>query len=201
MRKALTIRKIRFLIYLASKSTRRQQILTNMNIPFRVVSTPYRERFLKNKTPTALAIHHARAKARKAIIPFRARFILAGDTIVWCRNRFLGKPKNRSEALRMIRTLSGRSHAVYTGLVLWDRKSGQMFEGCAKTRVWIKRLSDREVRQYVDTINPFDKAGAYAIQEKPRIVKKIQGSHSNVVGLPRELLRKMLDKILKRAEY
>jgi len=129
------------------------------------------------------------------VFPKAARFVLGGDTIVWHHGRGLGKPKSRAEALRMLRGLVGKKHAVYTGLAIWDRKIGRVLTGCAKTDVWMKPVVEAWLQNYVDTIHPFDKAGAYAIQAKLKIVRKIQGSYSNVVGLPKELLRKMLKEL------
>lgn len=91
----------------------------------------------------------------------------------------------------MLRGLAGRKHAVYSGLALLDLRTGNMFTGCAKTDVWMKPVDEAWLQKYVDLIHPFDKAGAYAIQSRPKIVRKIRGSYSNVVGLPKELLRKM----------
>lgn len=95
----------------------------------------------------------------------------------------------------MLRGLAGKKHAVYTGLAIWDRKTGKMRTGYAKTEVWMKPVGEAWLEKYVDTLHLFDKAGAYAIQARPKIVQKIRGSYSNVVGLPKELLRKMLKEI------
>jgi septum formation protein len=100
----------------------------------------------------------------------------------------------------MLRGLQGKKHAVYTGLAIWDRKTGHMLTGCAKTGVWMKPAGEAWLEKYVDTIHPFDKAGAYAIQARIKIVRKIEGSYSNVVGLPKELLRKMLKELEKRSD-
>ena len=137
-------------------------------------------------------MRHAIGKARKAVLPKSARFVLGGDTIVWHRGRGLGKPKTRAEALRMLRGMAGKKHAVYTGLAIWDRKTGDMLTGCARTDVWMKPVGETWLAKYVDLIHPYDKAGAYAIQARLKIVRRIRGSYSNVVGLPKELLRKML---------
>ena len=121
--------------------------------------------------------------------------MLGGDTIVWHHGRELAKPGTRSEALHMLRRLVGRKHIVYTGLALWDRQRDLILTGFATTDVWMKPVSEEWLQRYVDAIHPFDKAGAYAIQAHHKIVRRIQGSYSNVVGLPRELLRKMLKEI------
>ena len=190
----------RRIIYLASRSFRRQELLKDFKVPFKVVPSAYRERGCRRTAPEVLCVRHATGKVRNAVLPQAARFVLGGDTIVWHHGRGLGKPRNRAEALRMLRGLAGKKHAVYTGLAIWDRSTGCMLTGCAKTDVWMKPVGEAWLQKYVDTIHPFDKAGAYAIQAQLKIVRKIQGSHSNVVGLPKELLGKMLKEIGQRSD-
>lgn len=191
--------KRNFFLYLASQSARRQQILTDLRIPFKVVSSAYHEYPCPKKSPRILSVEHAVGKVRKAVLPATARWVLGGDTIVWFKGHGLGKPKTRQEALRVLKRLSGKRHAVYTGLALWDRVTDEILTGCAKTEVWMKPFSVEQIENYVDTIHPYDKAGAYAIQASPKIVRKIQGSYSNVVGLPKELLRSLIRKITRRS--
>lgn len=190
----------RLTLYLASQSSRRQELLKELHIPYKVVPSAYRERWCRKTAPGVLCVRHAIGKARRAVLPRTARFVLGGDTIVWHYGRGLGKPRNRAEALRVLRELAGKKHAVYTGLAIWDRKTGYVLTGYAKTDVWMKPVGEAWLQKYVDTIHLFDKAGAYAIQGRIKIVRKIQGSYSNVVGLPKELLRKMLKEIGKRSD-
>ena len=185
----------RWIIYLASQSSRRQELLDDLKISFKVVPSAYRERWCRKTAPEILCVRHAIGKARKAVLPKIARFVLGGDTIVWYQGRGLGKPRTRAEALQMLRGLAGKCHAVYTGLAIWDRKTGNMLTGCAKTDVWMKPVEEPWLEKYVDAIHPYDKAGAYAIQARLKIVRKIRGSYWNVVGLPKELLRKMLKEL------
>ncbi len=192
--------RCRWIIYLASQSSRRQELLKDLKVSFKVVPSAYRERWCRKSVPEVLCVRHAIGKARKAVLPQAARFVLGGDTIVWHQGRGLGKPRSRAEALRMLRGLAGKKHAVYTGLAIWDRKTGSVLTGCAKTDVWMKPVGEAWLQKYVDTIHPFDKAGAYAIQVQLKIVRKIQGSYSNVVGLPKELLRKMLNAIGQKSD-
>lgn len=185
----------RWKLYLASRSSRRQELLTRMKIPFKAVPSRYRERWCRKTAPEILCVRHAIGKARKAVLPRSARFVLGGDTIVWHHGRGLGKPRTKAEALRMLRGLSGKRHAVYTGLAILDRKTGGVLTGCAKTDVWMRPVGAAWLETYVARIHPFDKAGSYAIQAPLKIVRKIRGSYSNVVGLPKELLRKMLKEL------
>ncbi|OGW88602.1 MAG: septum formation protein Maf [Omnitrophica bacterium RIFCSPLOWO2_01_FULL_50_24] len=179
-------------LYLASQSLRRAQILRRMNVPFRVVRSAYREKRLGRNRPELVAIRHACGKALQAIVPKGARLIVGADTVVWCRGRIFGKPLSHQAAHQMLFTLSGRVHRVYTGVVLWDRAEKRLRIGAAESRVKIKRLSPKLIKEYLARINPFDKAGSYAIQLGPKIVERIEGSYTNVMGLPRELVRAML---------
>lgn len=187
-------------LYLASQSSRRQELLTGMKVPFKVIPSDYRERWCRKTAPEILCVRHAIGKARKALLPRAARFVMGGDTIVWHQGHGFGKPGTRAKALGMLRRLAGRKHAVYTGLAIWDRKTGCLITGCAKTDVWMKPVREAWLQKYVDDIHSFDKAGAYAIQESPKIVRKIRGSYSNVVGLPKELFRKMLKEMKRRSD-
>ncbi len=134
-------------------------------------------------------------KAVRARLPRKARFVLGADTVVWCHQKVLGKPRNLRGALSMLTLLSGRVHEVYTALALRDRKRGEWVLGYAKTRVHMKSFNADQIKKYFSRVNPLDKAGAYAIQEGPRIVKRIEGSRSNVIGLPLALLKKILRAI------
>ncbi len=98
----------------------------------------------------------------------------------------------------MLRSIQGRSHWVYTGLVLWNREKGRFKKGCVTTRVWVKKMSPENIRRYMQKVHPLDKAGSYGIQEGPAIVQKIRGSYSNVVGLPVELLKEWLRREVKK---
>lgn len=183
------------ILYLASQSSRRREILTRMGVRFKVIPSTYHEAKLKNCSPEALVLRHALGKAEKAKAPRFARYILGADTIVSYRHHVLGKPKNRAAAKRMLRLLSGKKHEVLTGVVLRDIKTRRVYQDFEVTEVYFKRLSPGQIDAYFNEVNPLDKAGSYAIQEGPKIVRKIKGSYSNVVGLPEELLKNLLSKI------
>ncbi|MBN1687775.1 MAG: septum formation protein Maf [Candidatus Omnitrophica bacterium] len=189
------------LLYIASQSSRRKQLLKKMGIPFIVSSSNYHERRIPGLSPEELALKHARGKVRKAVTPKKARWVLGADTVVSYRNQILGKPKTRQEAVRMLKMLRGKWHKVITGLFLYDRKKKVCFEDCAMTHVRMKKLTDVQVKGYLNAINPFDKAGSYGIQEGPRIVKKILGSYTNVIGLPVEALRRLLRKAAGKSKF
>lgn len=186
-------------IYLASQSPRRKEILEKLKVPFNVVPSLYHEFTLEGVSPQEWVVRHAFGKVLKAKVPKSARFILGADTIVYCQRQVLGKPMSRKEAFSMLRKLSGRWHYVYTGVVLLDLKEDAHWAGFTKTGVYVKQLSKEDMEEYFETVNPMDKAGAYAIQEGPKIVTRIKGSYSNVVGLPVELLERMLEKVKCKA--
>lgn len=163
-----------------------------MRVSFRVIPSFYHEQRETNIHPEKLAIQHAVGKVRRAKIPKRARFVLGADTIVVYRKKILGKPLSSKEAIQMLRMLSGRWHKVITGLALLDCQTGETKTAYAVTDVQMNKLSLKQIEHYLNAIDPFDKAGSYAIQEGPRIVRRIQGSYSNVIGLPKSLLRQML---------
>jgi septum formation protein len=182
------------MIYLASQSPRRKEILQKMGIPFRVVKSSYQEK-MSRIAPQKLVMKHAAGKAQKAKVSAKEGIVLGSDTIVYCRGKILGKPKNLAGAYEMLRRISGRTHAVYTGIALKNLKTGRLLQGYTKTKVFVRKLSQAQIEKYCRHVPNLDKAGAYAIQMKPKIVRKIEGSHSNVVGLPKELLRKLMREI------
>lgn len=184
-------------IYLASQSPRRKEILRKMKVSFRVVKSSYEEK-AKKCSPSKLVMDHAEGKAGGAQVASRQGCVLGSDTIVYCRGKILGKPKTVSAAVKMLGFISGRTHFVYTGVALKDLASGKTVKGFEKTKVFIKKLSREEILKYIPKVNSLDKAGAYAIQMKPSIVKKIEGSYSNVVGLPEKLVKKLLVCIKRR---
>jgi septum formation protein len=183
------------MIYLASQSPRRKEILRKLGIPFRVAASSYHEKRIPGASPEELVLKHALGKAVQARVPNKKRWILGADTIVYCKRKILGKPKSMKDAFKMIQMLSGKGHEVYTGMVLLQPSSGEIYSGLAVTKVFFKKLKAQNIREYFQTMNPLDKAGAYAIQEGAAVVKKIEGSYTNVVGLPAELLQHMLKNI------
>ncbi len=172
-------------LILASASPRRQEILTSTGIEFEVIPSEVDEAFLHGESPGEHVVRLARMKALKAAEKHKDRWVLAADTIVVIDGRTLGKPRDRREAEEMLQILSDREHRVITGYYLIQASSRKSREGEIVTRVRFKPLSSREICWYLDTGEPFDKAGGYAIQGKAAfMVKEINGSYTNVVGLP-----------------
>lgn len=190
------------LILLASQSPRRKQILRRLKIRFRVVPSDYIERHpLKSPGPAKLAMRHAAQKAKGARVQKKEAWILGADTVVYFDGRCLGKPETRQEAFRTLKSLSGKWHSVYSAIALWHSGKRRLFAGYCKTRVLFKKIGDAEIRDYLRKVNPMDKAGSYAIQEGPGLVERIAGSRSNVVGMPVELLTKLLGRLRRSVRY
>lgn len=123
--------------------------------------------------------------------------VLAADTIVTIENRILGKPQNENEAFDMLKMLSGTSHIVMTAYTLWRTSDHQVFSDVEKTTVTFRKLSDEEMKNYIQTGEPMDKAGAYGIQGKAgQFVTHVEGSLNNVIGLPVEVITPKIKKLL-----
>jgi septum formation protein len=173
------------LIVLASASPRRSELLESAGISFRVAPADICEDPLPDEEPVdhVLRLAEGKAKASAEMVP--GRFFLGADTIVLCEGEIMGKPKDRADAERMLRKLSGIPHEVVTGFALYDRQRKGVIREAVRTKVFFKALRDEELQSYIDTECPFDKAGAYAIQGgAAHMVQKIEGSYTNVVGLP-----------------
>lgn len=189
------------MIVLASASPRRQEILRNAGISFTAQAADIDETPLEGELPRACAERLAREKAL-AVWRMRPRdLVLGADTIVVVDGAIFGKPADSADAARMLRLLSGRVHQVITGAcMVGARDDSQLISSRPETRtasettsVTMNELSDAEIREYVATGEPMDKAGAYAIQGiASRWIPRIEGDYSNVVGLPMALVYSML---------
>jgi septum formation protein len=183
------------MLVLASASPRRQELLRNAGIPFVVQPTNIPEVARDGELPRLFAERMAR---EKALTVFRQRpedFVLGADTIVVVDRQILGKPRDGADAARMLRLLSGRQHQVITGVCLMGRRLGDDFESVRSemTTVTMDALGDDDIRSYIKSGEPMDKAGAYAIQGMAsRWISRIEGDYCNVVGLPVSLVCKML---------
>jgi septum formation protein len=172
-------------LILASASPRRKELLQLAGIPLEVIPSQADERFLPGESPEEHVRRVARAKAIDVGRQFPGRWILGADTVVAIDGRVLGKPGDSREAEEMLRDLSQREHRVLTGFCILRYPSMEERGGTVISRVKFKSLSPEEVRWYINTGEPFDKAGGYAIQGKAAfMVKEVHGSYSNVVGLP-----------------
>ena len=178
-------------LILASASPHRAELLRNAGISFTAQATHIPERRKRGESPKKFAERLAQEKARAIRARHPGSIVLGADTIVVIRGLVLGKPRDRSDARRMLRLLSGRSHQVTTAVCL----AGPSFEDTRSetTRVTMRKLSEKEIHDYVASGEPRDKAGAYAIQGiASRFVSRIEGCYFNVVGLPVPLVDRML---------
>ena len=170
-------------LILASSSPRRKELLKNLQLTFQISSSKADESFDHELPPGEVVMELAYRKAHAVFTESPDAFVIGADTIVVCDGIFLGKPKDKDEAFRKLRMLSGRQHEVYTGVsILSANSSSRFFE---KTEVSFWELSDEEIMAYVQSGEPLDKAGAYGIQGLgSMLVKKINGDYFAVVGLP-----------------
>jgi len=170
-------------LILASSSPRRKELLEDLQIPFVVRISDVEESFLPTLPPEEVVTDLAKRKVQAIDRKEPNTYILGADTIVFHNGTILGKPSSREEAFHMLRQLSGTTHSVYTGVaILVNGQYSTFFE---KTDVLFWELTDEDINSYLDTGEPFDKAGAYGIQGVGRtLVKGIHGDYFTVVGLP-----------------
>jgi len=171
------------LLTLASQSPRRARILAEHGVEFTVLKTDAPEVSIPDE-PERTVVENARAK----LMACSARPALAADTIVWYADRIYGKPRDVEEAREFLRTFSGKTHSVFTGVAYDDGTGAQT--RCVRSDVTFKSLTDADIDAYIELVKPLDRAGAYDIAEHGEmLVAAFAGSYENVVGLPLEPLR------------
>ena len=183
-------------IILASKSPRRQELLRLMDIDFRIVLKDVDESYPDNLNPIEIAVYIAEKKAKAFDESVDDEIVLTADTIVDVDGQILGKPENKEHAFEMLKMLSGKVHRVVTGVCLLYKHKYNLFHDISE--VFFRTLTDDEIRFYVDKYEPLDKAGAYGIQEWIGLIgiDRINGSYTNVVGLPTEKLYQQLKRLV-----
>ncbi len=180
-------------IILASASPRRKELLQKLGLKFDVDPSSYEERIDPELPPRELAKSLSLEKAKAVARNRKNALIIAADTLIVFEGRVLGKPGTEAEACQMLKKLSGKSHTVITGFTIVDTESNTTLSKAIETKVYLRRLSSEEIRAYVRTKEPLDKAGAYAIQGLGSIiVDRIEGDHFNVIGLPLSALAESL---------
>lgn len=180
-------------IILASRSPRRKQLLSELGVKFDIQIRDFDETYPANLSGAEIAEHVAYGKA----LSFKSaisdnEIVITADTIVWCNNKILGKPLNSDDAIRILKMISGNTHEVITGVCILSSLKEKIFS--ESTKVTFDTISEEEIKYYVDNYKPYDKAGAYGIQEWIGIAacSNIEGSYFNVVGLPVQRLYKEL---------
>jgi septum formation protein len=172
-------------IILASASPRRSELLESAGIRFQVVPGHIDETPLPQEAPVDHVLRLAVEKAREVARREAGDFFIGADTIVLCDGEIMGKPCDRNDADRMLRKLSGVGHSVITGYAVYSATGDVSRSQAVETKVYFKPLTDKEISDYIATGCPMDKAGAYAIQGgAAHMVRRIEGSYTNVVGLP-----------------
>jgi septum formation protein len=187
----------KFRIILGSRSPRRQELLRELGLKFEVVIKDWEEDYPEDLSGPEIALYVAERKALSFLPEIgKNEIVITADTIVWCDGEVLSKPADKEDALRIIRKISGRTHEVITGVCLLSSDKMVSFQSC--TRVTFSDLSDEEIVHYISRYKPYDKAGAYGIQEWIGIAacSSIEGSYFNVVGLPVEQVYRELKKFV-----
>ena len=184
-------------IILASKSPRRHELFKSLDIDFEVILKPVKEVYDPKLKANEITDYLAKLKADQFINTLAENdLLITSDTIVWHENEALGKPKNRKHAIDMLKSMSGKTHEVWSS-VCFTTNQKQLIEH-DKTTVVFKELNDIEIEYYVDAFQPYDKAGAYGIQDwiGKIAITKLEGSYFNVMGLPIHLVYKTLNSII-----
>ncbi len=181
-------------IILASASPRRKQFFKDLNLNFTIQLKPVKETYPSDLKETEITDYLANLKAEAFTNLAKDDVLITSDTIVWLNNKALEKPKNETEAFKMLSALSGKEHKVITSVSIKTNIFQKIFNDT--TSVFFKELSDAEIKYYIKNYQPFDKAGAYGIQEWIGFIgiKEIKGSYFNVVGLP---VHKLYEELMK----
>jgi len=180
-------------IVLASQSPRRREILDRLAIPYLVYSSNVEEEIVKKRSIRFSVIDISRKKVDAATVSFSNGLVLGIDTIVYFHRKVLCKPKNKDEAYKFLKMLSGNRHRVISGITVKDVKSDTGYSSCSVTEVYFANMTQNEIEQYLNQGEWTDKAGGYAIQGRAALwVEKIVGSYYNVMGLPVEELYRLL---------
>ena len=173
------------ILILASQSPRRKYLLKQAGLQFKVIPSQVDESTVPMTSPESYVKILAEQKARDIARQYPDNYVIGADTIVLMDGTILGKPRSRDEARQMLARLSGKTHQVLTGFAVCCATKSYSYSDTIKTDVRFKNLAPEEIEWYIHTSEPFDKAGAYAIQGLGTfLVKSIKGSYTNVVGLP-----------------
>lgn len=182
-------------IYLASSSPRRRELMGQLGLRFEVVSRPVDETVSEDMEPAGLVEELSARKALEVSRELSRGLVIGSDTVVVWQGIIMGKPTGEADALHMLRCLQGSEHHVYSGLAVVDASDGRMICTHERTKVFFRSAGDDELKLYVNSGEPLDKAGAYAIQGLGAVfVSGIEGCYANVVGLPLFKLSSVLKK-------
>jgi septum formation protein len=181
---------------LASGSPRRKEILSGLGYDFEVIVPHVDESYSENETPAEHVVRLAEAKARFVAREHPDELVIGADTIVVLGDQILGKPSSPAFAIAMLKKLSGKTHIVYTGLSLVNLSENIGKTDCDSTRVLFNQLRDEDIRRYVNSGEPLDKAGAYGIQGMGSfLVKSYDGEFDTVIGFPTKLFGRLYEEV------
>lgn len=179
-------------VMLASQSPRRREYMALLGVPYRCQSPQVDETRCNVRRPDRRCVALARQKAMAVADDYPQAWCIGADTLVVVDDEILGKPRDEADAYGMLQRIQGRSHLVYTGVCLYRKKTDEQLCGYRRTRVWFAPMSAQQIRAYIRTGEPMDKAGAYGIQGRAAAyIQKIEGCYFNVVGLPVQLLAEL----------
>lgn len=183
------------MIILASKSLRRQELLKLVGINHKVVESNFDESTIKNIDPNKVPLLESENKAKIVAKKYVNDIVIGADTGVLIENTLLGKPKDKDDAYRMLKMLSGKTHKVITGVTIISPKKTYKINSISKVTFF--ELSDEEIYNYISLEEPYDKAGAYGIQGfGATLIKKIDGDYFTIMGLPLAKVYRTLKKII-----
>jgi len=183
-------------IILASTSPRRKELLEKIGLKFKIVPSNYEEDMNLKMKPLALAKFLSKGKAEEVAKKYKNHVIIAADTFVALGDELLGKPHKVSEAEKMLRKISGRAVSIITGYTIIDTSVAKRISNVSESKVYIKKLTEEEIKSYIKTKEPLDKAGAFAVQGIGAVlIKKIEGDFFGIVGLPLYDLAQSLKKL------
>ena len=184
-------------LILASTSPRRKQLLTEFGYQFEIdpPSDGAECGVCSGETPPELVVRLARQKAADVAVRYDSAIILGCDTVAECYGQILGKPRDREDARRMLTLIRGKEHRVHSGICLWVRPEDQVLLQIGMTTLYMDEVSDRQLEDYLDTNKWEGKAGAFGYQDGWDWLHVTNGSESNVVGIPMELLFQMLNDL------
>lgn len=180
-------------IVLASQSGSRKDILSKANVKFVVMASDYEEDMNLNLKPRKLAEYLSAGKAKNVAAKVKHSIVIGADSFAVFKGKLLGKPHTKTNAIAMLKMLSGQCHQFISGFTIIDTDTGTIISNSVVSSVYFKKLSNTVIEEYVNNENVLDKAGAYVIQGKgSELIDRIEGSHENVEGLPIQNILKVL---------
>jgi len=172
-------------LILASSSPRRKEILSRLQLPFRIVSPPYHEEADPARSAEEEVLAFAKGKAESVAKDFKKALVIGSDTLIAFEGIKIGKPENPEDARAMLKGLQGKSHRIWTAIYLIDTRDGATMSSVEKVQVTMFPITDAEIADYVQTGEPLDKAGSYAVQGiGEKFIKELKGDRLAAIGLP-----------------